>query len=73
VYAGTDPLTMHAIRLKSTVKTEQQAYQARQAAQGSVRKSESLPMAFLFLEKGYPLRRLVCWAYLSLVRMGRNV
>ena len=25
VYAGTDPLTRRAIRLKSTVKTEQQA------------------------------------------------
>jgi len=54
VYAGTDPLTMHAIRLKSTVKTEQQAYQARQAAQGSVRRSESLPMAFPLSRKGLP-------------------
>src|SRR5689334_3550592 len=26
VYAGTDPLTRRAIRLKSTVKTEQQAH-----------------------------------------------
>ena len=46
VYAGTDPLTRRAIRLKSTVKTEQQAHielgrLLKEASEGRTRESDA--------------------------------